>query len=168
MQEDQTVTFEPVSDAGYVPWFAKLFALYLLVVVVISAVRAVRIIWILWKQRKTSELSSDRSSKGFWELCQARAAGFRKLSNLTLLLNGTVLTWSAADLLANLQTSKKPSLVWAAMTMSEPLGLFTLGLLVCAGLHLCSIVFEAAILRQRLRLQRDEPSPGSPKGDSRF
>jgi hypothetical protein len=158
MQEEQAVTFEPVFDAGYIPWFAKLFALYLLFVLLLSAVRAARIIWVLWKHRKTSEPLSDASSKGFWELCQARAAGFRKLSYLSLLLNGAVLTWSAADLLANLQTSKTPSLVWAAITMSDPLRLFTMGLFVCAGLYLCSIVFEAAILRQRLRLERDEPS----------
>lgn len=158
MQEEQTVSFEPM-DAGYFPWFAKLFALYLLLVLLIILVRGARMIWVLWKLRKGPAQRTGESSQAFWMRIRSSAAGFRRLSHLTLLLNSAVLAGSLAETSRSLSFAKTPSIVFWVRRLADPLGTFTMGLLVCAVLYLCGMVFETAILRRQCRVELDQPNP---------
>ncbi len=154
MQGEQTVTLELFQEPFF-PWYTRLFVLYLLIVLLMVVVRTVRVTWFLWKRRKASKEYSDPNSQTLWKLNRTRAASFRNLAHLSVLLNTAVLTMSASELMRNLATAKRNSWVAVAVNMADPLKTFTVGLLFCAGLYLCAMILEAAILRQHLRIDRD-------------
>jgi len=53
LQEEQTVTFQPMYDV-YVPWYVRLFYLYLAITVLLALVRSARVIWSLRTQKIAS------------------------------------------------------------------------------------------------------------------
>jgi len=96
MQEDQTVTFQPMYVDSAQPWFTNLFILYLLIVFVVLIARAVQIAITMRKLRKvraSGSTSPSNTDELFFYIAQ-KAQSLRRFATLTFLLALLDLTWS--------------------------------------------------------------------------
>jgi hypothetical protein len=149
MQEAQTVTFQPICE-GYLPWFAKLFALYLFIMIVALVVQFVSFVWNLRKLRKLQRnYGSDSSSfKSLWTDCTAKAYSLKELATLTFLLSFLDLSWCTADILCTVRTAKSPNSSYILLAIADALAPFSLGIIVCIALYLFAM-FTAFVLKRR-------------------
>jgi hypothetical protein len=143
LQEDQTVTFQPMYE-GYQPWFAKLFVFYLLVVLVILLFRAVRFIWILLKLRKGGEQSEAVSNE-----LSDRIASTKQLAGLTVLVSILNLSWWTADIFFGVRTAKAPHLAYILPEIGDALNAFTLGIIISVAAFGGSMWARFALNRRR-------------------
>jgi hypothetical protein len=156
MQEDQTVTFQPMSLEGRVPWFVNLFVIYLLCVLLMTAADAVRILWTLRKHRKAQEAEAplESSSHSMWEICDSKIRSIKNFSHLTFLLAVLVLSWNATNILAGVFTAKAPSFPFAAGELAEALVPFTMGIIFSSAQFSCGMFLESLVRRRRPLLDR--------------
>jgi hypothetical protein len=80
LQEEQTVTFQPMYEV-YVPWYVRLFYLYLALTILLALVRSARVVWNLRTQRAATQQSENLQD--FWDHSQVRARSLKTLSHLT-------------------------------------------------------------------------------------
>src|SRR5258708_2583142 len=151
MQEDQTVSFQPMGHEGSIPWFEKLLVIYLLCVLLMTVVRAVRMMWTLRKHRKAQkrEVLPESSSQSFWEACHSTIRSIRDLSLLTFLLAGLVLSWDATEIFDGVANAKAPTLSYIAGDLSRALVPFVMGLGICSAQFGCSMFLDRLIRRRR-------------------
>jgi hypothetical protein len=131
LQEDQTVSFQPIYE-GYQPWFAKLFAFYLFIVLIVLFVRSVKFIWILLKLRKP-DADSESVSNIVWADSSGRTASSGRLACLTVLISVLVLSWWTADVLLGVRAEKTPNLAYILPAIGDALTAFTLGIIVAVA-----------------------------------
>lgn len=149
MQEEQVVNIDVPFYGGRLPWYGRLFLLYLLVLLIGMAVRAARMFWVLWKHRRARrEGRTQGSDEGaFREACAAGILSFRNWSHVTLLLAVLVL---AADLgryldsMYSLKVSGVGALCGAIAYSLQP---FSAGVIVCTVLFVMAMVFEWLVRR---------------------
>jgi hypothetical protein len=156
LQEDQTVSFQPMNHEGRVPWFVSLFVIYLLCVLLMTFIRVVFLMWTLRKRRKAQEreVPLDSSSQGFWEDCQSTVRSIRNFSQLTFLLAALVLFWNATNILAGVSTAKAPSLSYVAADLADALVPFLSGIVLCTALFCSAMFLERLVRRRRLIIDR--------------
>ena len=156
LQEEQTVSFQPISYEGHTPWFVNLFVIYLLYVLVKTIVSAVRLIWIVRKYEKAleSHASVELRSQGPWEICHSKIRSIRNFSHLTFLLAALVLSWNAVDILAGVWTAKAPSLPYVAAELAQAIVPFAMGIVFCSGQFCCAMFLESLARRRRHQLDR--------------
>ena len=150
MQEEQTVSFQPIGYEGHTPWFVNLFVIYLLYVLLMTVVRVVRLMWTLRKHRMVQENEAplESSSRGFWETCHSKIQSIRNFSLLTFLLAVLVLSWNATDILAGVSTAKAPSVPYVAAQSAEALVPFVIGVFVSSALFCCAMFLESLVQRR--------------------
>jgi len=157
LQEEQTVTFQPIGLWGDPPWFVKLFSFYLLFVLILTVVRAVGLLWILRKQRKAQEsgVPLTMSSQSSWEICDAKVRSIRNFSRLTLLLALLVLAGNLTNAAEMFYTKKTSGFLAVGGAISDAFSGFSGGIVICIALFCCAMFFESLILRQRQKLNRN-------------
>ena len=155
MQEEQTVSFSPMYVDGPVPWFERLFMLYLLLVSLTTIIRFVRLAWALRKHRKEPKAASlsGLDSQGFWDDCRNRCQSLRNTCILTFLLTTLVTGWSASNILTQVTVQRAAGLGAVAGAMSETLAIFSNGIIVCTIIFTVAIFLERLVQLQRNRLQ---------------
>jgi hypothetical protein len=139
---------------GHLPWFAKVFVLYLAFVLALSAARAIGLIQRLRALRKLEqEIAIELTSKFplSWELLYAKTAAIKGLSMLTLLLSLLVFAWRTAQIILGITMEKSTGVAFLAGSMAEVLTVFSLGILVCTVLYTFAIVFDAVLVRRKMR-----------------
>lgn len=155
MQEEQTVSFDPMYVDGPVPWFERLFMLYLLLVSLTAIIRFLRLAWALRRHRKEQKSASfsGLDSQDFWDSCRTRCQSLRNSSILTFLLTTLVTAWSAVNMFTQVTVQKTASLIAIAGATSETLTTFSIGIIVCTMIFCCAIFLERLISSERRRLR---------------
>jgi glucan phosphoethanolaminetransferase (alkaline phosphatase superfamily) len=151
--QETTVGWEPMYE-GHLPWFTKVFVVYLALVMLLLAARAIGLIRRLRALRKLEqETATELTSKFplFWESLYAKTAAIKSLSMLTLLLSLLVFAWSTTQLMLGITMEKSTGVAFLAGTMAEVLTVFSLGILVCTVLYTFAILFEAVLVRRKMR-----------------
>jgi hypothetical protein len=155
MQEDQTVTFQPMYVDSAQPWFTNLFILYLLIVFVVLIARAVQIAITMRKLRKvraSGSTSPSNTDELFFYIAQ-KAQSLRRFATLTFLLALLDLTWSTSDILLGLRTMKSTNYSFVAARMGAALVPFAMGLIACIALNVTAMVSDSAVRRRQLTCQ---------------
>ena len=165
MQEEQTVTFQPMEV--YVPWYIGLFRLYLVFVILLAIFRFARLLWTLRRQRiaRQTESPAALSLPELWERSYIKARSFKTLAQLTLLIAVTVLAWSLSGDLMQVATQKTSGVGAVAGALADALKTFSAGMIVSTALFSCAVFCERLIHRQRLGLTRkgSKAQPPSPE-----
>jgi hypothetical protein len=154
MQEETIVGWEPMYE-GRLPWFTKVFVVYLALVLLVSVFRAVRLMWRLRDLRKMGQEAPGQATSRFqllWETCYASTASIKNLSALTFLLTLLVSAWSTTRFLQTVSMEKLTGVGLLAGSMAEVLAMFALGILVCTTLYAFAIFYEAALVRRKVGL----------------
>lgn len=155
LQEEQTVSFQPIGYEGRVPWYVNLFLVYLLYVLLSTVADAIRITWTLRKHRRSQEREAIREwSSHTWECCHSRVRSIRNFSHLTFLLATLVLSWNVTDILAGAATEKTQSLSYLAGRLAQALVPFGIGIIFCSGQFCCAMFLESFLRRRRLPLEQ--------------
>ena len=162
MQEDQTVSFQPMSHDGPVPWFENLFVIYLLCVLLVTVDRAVRLMWTLRKHRKAQKLEAlpESTFQRFWEACHSTTRSIRDFSHLTFLLAALVLSWDATDIFEGVSNAKVTSLPYIAGELARALVPFLMGIVTCSAQFCCSMFLAGLIRLQRPTADCKPQPPG--------
>lgn len=157
LQEEQTVSFQPIGYEGHTPWFVNLFVVYLLYVLIRTVGGTVRLIWTLRKMKKAQEreTSVESSCQGLWETCDAKIRSIRNFSQLTFLLAALVLSWNTINILAGVSAAKAPNLPYVAAELAETLVPFTMGILFYFGQFCCAMFLESLVRRRRYLLESE-------------
>ena len=154
--QETAVGFEPIYE-GHLPWFAKVFVVYLALALLASMVRAIRLIWGLHSLRKMEQGNATKPISRLqflWESCSTKIASIKNLSALTFLLSLLVSAWSTTRILLGVTMEKVTGTAFLAGAMAEVLTLFSLGILVCAVLYTFAFFCEAVLARRKLKLDR--------------
>jgi len=162
MQEDQTVTFQPMYDAYPRSWFTTLFVFYLLFVLVLFLVRAIQICIVLRKLKKLQSRPDGPLIKpdSLGSDCHLKTVSLKNFATLTFLLSLLDFTWSAADILIALRTQKSVNVAFTLARLGDALAPLSLGLIVCTLLYLGSVLSESALNRRLSAFRADaEPVP---------
>ena len=165
MQEEQTVSFQPIGYDGPNPWYVNLFVIYLLYVLLMTVVRAVRLMWTLRKHRKAQEREAplESSSQSFWEICYSEIRSIRNFSHLTFLLAALVLSLNAIDILAGVATEKVASFPYVAAGLANALVPFLMGIIICSAQFSCAMFLESRVRRRTLVLDLKASKPRPPR-----
>jgi hypothetical protein len=151
MQEDMTVSFDPILYEPQTTWFQRLFVIYLFSVFLIAIYRAIRIAWGMRKLRKLESGTSSDSGAEFpahWELCLRDTESFKKFSYLTLLLSLLVLAMGTGDVLLGVATQKVPVIAVSAERMANAITSFSVGIVACIVLYCLAMFFDALLARR--------------------
>jgi hypothetical protein len=157
LQEEQTVAFQPMYDV-FVPWYIRLFHLYLALVVLLTVLRSAHLIWTL----RTPETAVHRSetfthvrSQDFWEHSYVKAQSLKTLSHLTFLISITALLWSLADDLTQVATQKTAGIGAIAGALADTLRTFSAGIVISTALFCVAVLCERLIRRRKLGVSRE-------------
>jgi hypothetical protein len=149
MQEDQTVSFQPMYVDRDQRWITKLLMLYLLIVLIVFLVRVVIIASNLRKlSRVQRQAVPDALSNSLWSDLYSKAHSFKDLSVITFLLSLLNFTWCTADDFLAIRAEKTPNIAYVLARTGE--GLVTLG----PGLVICIVLYSAAMLLQAVIRRR--------------
>jgi hypothetical protein len=151
--QETNVGWEPMYE-GRLPWFTKVFVVYLALVLLVSVFRAASLMWrfrALRKMEREAGTPLTSSFPLFLESCCATVASIKNLSVLTFLLSLLVFAWSTTRLLLGVTMEKVTAVGFLAGAMAEVLTVFSLGILVCAALFTFAIFYEAVLARRKMR-----------------
>lgn len=171
--QEKDVGWQPMYE-GHLPWFTKVFVLYLALVLLVSVFRAVSLMrwlrWLRWLHKAQKEVqtqlgaASPRTSsrpeaaggsfQALWEFCYAKVALIKNLSMLTFLLSLLVFAWSTTRILQGAAVQKVTGLNFLAGAMAEVLTTFSLGIIVCAVLYTFAIFYEGVLVRRKMGKSR--------------
>jgi hypothetical protein len=166
--QETGVRGEPIYE-GHLPWFTKVFVLYLAPVLFMSVLRAISLMRRLRRLPKAQKeapthqgsASSRTSSRpegaggGFqalWEFCYIKLALIKNLSLLTFLLSLLLFAWSTTRILQGAAVQKVTGSAFLADAMAEVLTTFSLGIIVCAVLYAFAIFYEAVLARRKVEI----------------
>lgn len=153
MQEDQTVSFQPMYVDGPLPWYERLFALYLLAVLLIYLFRVVRLAINLYKLRKEREqFLAAPVANALLTDCYARVRSFKEISVLTLLISSLCFTWYTADSFSSVITAKAADFAFVLREVANALGS------LMAGLVLSIVLYSTAMLSGAMLSRRNSAS----------
>ena len=161
MQEEQTVSFSPMYVEGPVPWFTRLFALYILVVVVIFLVRVIKLLVGLRNLRRAQKHPNPAAAgDSLWAECYSKANSFKEISTLTFYASFLNATWLSANVLLSARAEKEANPGYVLARAGDGLFYLALGLIVCTALYSAALLFQAA-------LRRRDPHVSLARGDRR-
>ena len=156
LQEDQTVSFQPMYDV-FIPWYIKLFHLYLILVFLLTILRSTHLAWTLRTLRIAGHFSDAFSARAqdFWEHSYFKARSLKTLSHVTLLISMIALSWSFADILSQVAMQKTAGIGAIAGAFADTLRTFTVGVVISTALLCVSVLFERLIRRRKLDVARE-------------
>jgi hypothetical protein len=149
--QDSSVGWDPITIDRHMAWQDKLFILYLLLVVGMLIVRSLNMARQFWFAGPLSKGSKQEDAPFLyaWEMCNAKAAGMKRMAILTLLLTLLMLTNGVTDILVGVAQEKR---IWegaVAGGLAEVGGLLTLGVFVGAVLYGIASLYEGILARRR-------------------
>lgn len=164
MQETD-VGWDPMYE-GHLPWFPKVFLVYLAVVFLLSLFRTLSLTWRLHRLQKTqAQVSAQaaaaspktplhpedaRGSFQFsWEYCYAKVAMMKNLSMLTFLMSVLVSALWTTEILKGAAMEKVTGSAFLAGAMAEVLTTFSVGIAVCAVLYALAMFCEGRVVRRK-------------------
>ncbi len=149
MQDDQTVSFQPMYVDGAQPWYTQVFALYILIVLVVFIVRAIKIIVNLRKLRIARKRPVPATVvSSLWAHCCAKAHSFKELSVLTFFASLLNVTWSTANVFFSARAEKITNINFVLTETADGLVSLALGLIICIALYASAMLFQAMLRRQ--------------------
>jgi len=162
LQEEQTVTFQPMYDV-YVPWYVRLFHLYLAIIVLLALIRSARVIWSLRTQKMALRQFASflpLHSQDFWDDSYLKARSLKTMSHLTFLISMIALLWSLADNLTQVATQKTAGIGAIAGGLADTLRTFSSGIVVSVALLCTAVLCERLIGRRKLGIICAKSEPG--------
>lgn len=148
MQEDQTITFQPIFVENPVPWHTRLVTLYL---VVMLGYLAIWLVKFALNMRKLRKMEVDLKLE-FWASCYEKTKSLKDFAFLTFLLSLLDFVWSTINNLAALETEKVSQWKIVAERTAFALTPFSLGVIVCIALFSCSMVMQHQLKSRRVAL----------------
>jgi len=162
VDEEQTVNFDPRYICYQpVPWYTRLFTLYLFAVIVLMIFRTVSLASGLWRMRASK--SAATAPAAILERCESAFARIKTLKNislLTLFLSVANFALCLAGSLQQVAIQKTAGLVALSGAIAECLSTFAFEFFICSVLFALAIFFEHLFARRRQRL----PRPGETAG----
>jgi hypothetical protein len=122
--QETAIGWEPMYE-GRLPWFTKVFVVYLALVLFASVFRAIRLMRHLRGLRKVEQETPSPPTSRFqllWEICYAKAASIKNLSVLTFLLTLLVFAWSTTRILLGVTMEKVTAAGFLAGAIAVLLG----------------------------------------------
>src|SRR5438270_11445091 len=103
--QNSSVGWDPISVDHQLPWPERLFVIYLLLVLGISTIRSINMARQFWFSGPLSKENkpADAQFRYAWEICNAKAAGMKRMAVLTLLLALLLLTDVVTNILIGLR-----------------------------------------------------------------
>ena len=148
MQESTTVQWDPMYEVR-LPWFARLFILYLAVVLLMFCFRAIRMLWLLRGLRNTAKESKEFSQTLY--SCHAKTSSTKNWSALTFLVSFLESAWSMTGTLRGISVQKVTGTAFLAGAAAEVLMMFSCGMLVCTILYSFAFFYETLLVRFKSR-----------------
>jgi small-conductance mechanosensitive channel len=152
--QETSVGWEPMYEGHPLPWFSKLFVLYLALALFVSVFRAISVMRRLWWRQETQQ-----ETEGFHltqEFCQARTASIKRLSMLTFLLSLLVFALNITKILQGVAAQKMTGSAFLAGAMAETFTTFLLGILMCAVLYVLTMCCEGMLARRTLQSKQSK------------
>jgi len=146
MQETTTVQWDPIYE-GHLPWYTRLFIIYLAVMLLVACFRGVRMVWHLRSLRKGAPAANG--SWLAWDSCHARTLSIKNWSAMTFLFSFVVSSWNLADTLHVISMEKITTTAYLAGATAEVLTTFCFGMLVCASLYAVAFFCETLLMRYK-------------------
>jgi predicted secreted protein len=141
MQEEQTVSFGPMSNCGPESWYTKLFALYLFIVIVIYLGRIVNLLKLRKAQKQNLQAPSCDDMRADY---YAKVHSLKEVSTLTLLVSLLHFAWYETDVFLSVQFEKMPRVAFVLIRAGAGLNYLALGLFFCVVLYLTALLFQSA------------------------
>ena len=151
MQEEQTVSFEPMYVDGPMPWHQRLFVWYVWLVAVLIVFRLVKFGIRLHRLKKLSK-ADGKDCIGFsvlWADSYEMAGSMKNFAVLTFLLSILEFSWSAIDNFSSLQMQKTSHWQPIVMRLTDALGAFMAGLIICIALFASSMLMQYLLKRRK-------------------
>jgi hypothetical protein len=159
MQEEQTVSFQPISNCGPQPWFMNLFGLFILVFLVVFVVRIVKLAANLYKLRNARKHSVPVPVvDALWADCYSKVHSFKEISTLTFLVSLLTFIWYTADVFLSMRAQKITSVSYVLARTSGGLVAFAVGLIFCIALYSAAMLTQAVIRRRKSAWSVSEPT----------
>lgn len=151
MQDEQTVSFQPMDFAYPQPWFTKLFVLYSMFVFVLLLVRAFQIASSLRRLRKLQKQSGSSPivSDSLLTDCYLKADSFKSFAMLTFLVSLLNFAWYVANVLLALMEEKTSNLQFTFIQIGQALIPLMLGLILCIALYAGGMLSKSALRRRQ-------------------
>lgn len=164
IQDEQTVTFQPMFVDGKPYWMEKLFVLYLLFILLLLLDRAVRLLFNLRALRKVigSEQVEVLVWSEVWTKSWQYAHSLTKFAILTFFMSVLTLSMSLGDEFIGLATAKHYFAPFVFERLAYKLTTFNVGLVVCILLYGFGFFFESRLHRRKLAFERVRNKPASP------
>jgi len=147
MQEGTPVQWDPIIYEGHLPWYTRLFVIYLVVMLLVACFRGIGMIWHLRSLRKGAPEANG--SWLAWDLCHARTLSMKNWSAMTFLFSFFVSSWTLADTLHGISMEKVTATTFLAGATGEALTTFCFGMLVCAILYAVAFFYENLLMRYK-------------------
>lgn len=148
MQESTTFQWDPMYEE-HLPWFIRLFVIYLAVVLLMFCFRAIRMLLQLRSLRKAAQ--EVNACWLAWDSCHAKAVSLKNWSALTFLLSFLVSAWRMTETLRGIAVEKVTETAFLANTTAEVLMTFCFGMFVCAVLYAFGFFYETLLVRCKSR-----------------
>jgi len=163
MQEDQTVSFQPMFDVYPHSWYMNLFVLYMLFVLILLLIRAAQIGSALRKLRKLQKSTDGVSvtADAHWTSCVFKIQSLKSFAKLTFLLSILTFTLNLSKILLGLQAQRTVRFAFILPLIGGLLSPFTAGLILCILLFACAMLAESALERRRPVLTLEDRLSGN-------
>ena len=159
MQEEQTVSFQPVSNCGPQPWYMQLFGLFILVFAVVFLVRIISLAVNLRKLRNSRAHPTPVAVvDGLWTDCYAKVHSFKEISTLPFLVSLLNFIWYTIDVFLALKVQKVTSVSYVLGRTGDGLVALALGLAFCSVLYSAAMFSEAVLRRQKTKWSALDPT----------
>ncbi len=164
IQEEQTVTFQPMFVDGKPYWMEKLFVLYLLFILLLLLNRIVRLLFSLRVLRKLnrSEQADVPVWSEVWTESWLYAHSLTKFGILTFFMSVLTLSMSIVDEFMGLATEKHYVAPFVLERLAYKLTAFNAGMVVSIALYAAGFFFESRLHRRKLAFERVWNKPASP------
>ncbi|HTR26785.1 MAG TPA: hypothetical protein VMI10_22630 [Terriglobales bacterium] len=139
--------WDPMYE-GHLPWFVKVFVLYLLLAAAVLVFRCLKLTWDLLALRRVERRSESGDHSSFQPLsgsCQARITSTKNLALLTFILSLLVAACDTSGILRGISTERVTATAFLAGALAEVFTMFAIGLTVCAALYACAFFFESML-----------------------
>ena len=148
MQEDQTITFQPIFVEDPMPWHTRLVTLYL---VVMMGSLAIWLVKFALDMRKLRKMEGNLKAE-FWTSCYESTNSLKNFAFLTFLISLLDFVWSAIHIFAALEFEKVSQWKFVVERIALALTPFSLGIIVCIALFSCAMAMQHQLKRRRIAL----------------
>ncbi|MDE3202141.1 MAG: hypothetical protein KGN79_14595 [Acidobacteriota bacterium] len=163
IQDEQTVSFQPIGIWIDHSWLEKLFVLGLFALFVFVVIRDVRLAIRLWKLRKLERAQPLQIAhwRAVWDQSNWHAQILTKLSIFVFFVSLFMFSVVMTESFSAFSFQKSTALNWVVIYLSQELPEFSFGMLVCSMLYGSGFFFESRLHRRKLAFEslRNKSAP---------